>query len=168
MKADFSQDYPATPERLWQAFGQPDYLHRKYAAQGITAYKLRRFDASPERIDVDLERTLAVPLHRIPHFAQRFVHPEQTLHYLSHWHRNAAGEADFDLEIQAPGLPLQITGKGRLRQVEAGNSRLAIEFDIRVHVPLLGGRIEKALAGFIESSFAKEHEFTLRYLAEAG
>lgn len=168
MKAGFSQDYPATPERLWQVFGQPDYPHRKYKAQGITAYHVRRFDVAPDRISLDLERTLSVPLHRIPHFAQRFVHPEQTLHYVSHWHRNAAGQADFDLDILAPGLPVKISGKGELRQAGEALSRLSITFDIRVQVPLLGGQIEKMLASFIEKSFRDDHAFTLQYLSEAG
>lgn len=168
MKAGFHQDYPATPERLWQVFGQPDYPHRKYQAQGITAYQVRHFDASPERISLDLERTLSVPLHRIPSFAQRFVHPEQTLHYVSHWRRDAAGHANFDLEILAPGLPLKIGGKGELRQTGPAESRLSIEFDVHVSVPLLGGRIEKMIAGFIEKSFREDHSFTLEYLAHAG
>lgn len=167
MKAGFSQDYPATPDRLWQVFGQADYPHRKYQAQGITAYQVRKFDATPDHISLDLERTLSVPLDRIPHFAQRFVHPEQTLHYLSNWRRHQQDRADFDLEIVAQGLPLHISGKGELRQAGAG-SRLSIEFDVRVSVPLIGGRIEKMIASFIEKSFQDDHEFTLRYLAEAG
>lgn len=168
MKAGFFQDYPATPERLWQVFGQPDYPQRKYQAQGITAYRVRKFDATTDRISLDVERTLSVPLHRIPHFAQRFVHPEQTLHYLSHWRRNGQGQADFDLEIVAAGLPLHITGRGELRQVGDSASRLSIEFDVKVSVPLIGGKIEKMVASFIEKSFHDDHAFTLQYLAEAG
>ncbi|MES2919447.1 MAG: DUF2505 domain-containing protein [Pseudomonadota bacterium] len=167
MKAGFSQDYPATPDRLWQVFGQADYPHRKYQAQGITAYRVLQFDAAPDRISLDLERTLSVPLDRIPHFAQRFVHPEQTLHYLSSWRRQGQDQADFDLQIVVPGLPLHITGKGQLRPVGAG-SRLSIEFDVRVSLPLIGGKIEKMIAAFIEKSFQDDQEFTLRYLAEAG
>lgn len=168
MKAGFSQDYPATPERLWQVFGQPDYPHRKYQAQGITAYQVRKFDARPDCISLDVERTLSVPLHRIPHFAQRFMHPEQTLHYLSTWRRNGQGQADFDLEIVAAGLPLHITGKGELRLVGNSASRLSIEFDVKVSVPLIGGKVEKMVASFIEKSFHDDHAFTLQYLAEAG
>lgn len=166
MKAGFSQDYPATLDRLWQVFGQPDYPHRKYQAQGITAYQVRKFDAAPDHISLELERTLSVPLDRIPAFARRFMHPEQTLCYLSNWRRRSQDQADFDLEIQAPGLPLHITGKGELRAADAG-SRLAIEFDVRVSLPLIGGKIEKMVASFIENSFQDDHEFTLRYLAEA-
>ncbi|MCD6060036.1 MAG: hypothetical protein K0R03_1918 [Moraxellaceae bacterium] len=168
MKAGFHQDYPASPERLWQVFGQPDYPHRKYAAQGITAYCVRQFDVSADRISLDLERTLAVPVERIPHFVQRFVHPEQVLHYVSHWHRDAGGHCSFDLKILLPGLPVSIEGRGELRQSAANASRLSIDFDIRVPVPLLGGKIEKLLAGFIEKSFRDDHAFTLQYLAEAG
>lgn len=114
-----------------------------------------------------MERTLSVPLHRIPHFAQRFVHPEQTLHYLSNWRRNAQGQADFDLEIVAVGLPLHITGKGELRQAGDKASRLAIEFNVKVSVPFIGGKIEKMVASFIEKSFHDDQAFTLQYLADA-
>lgn len=167
LKAGFQQDYPATPGKLWQVFGQPDYPRRKYQAQGITAYKVRHFEASSNRISLDLERTLSVPMHHIPPFAQRFVHPEQTLHYGSHWHRDAAGHATFDLDILAPGLPLKISGKGELRQTGTDTSRLSIEFDVQVPVPLLGGKIEKRVATFIEQSFREDHAFTLEYLSAA-
>lgn len=166
MKAGFSQDYPATPDTLWKVFGQPDYPHRKYKAQGITAYRVQSFEAGPDRIDLDLERTLSVPLHHIPAIAQRFVHPEQVLHYLSHWRRVADDQADFDLEIVANGLPLRISGRGQLRRTGPAASRLAIEFDIAVQVPLIGGKIEKMIASFIEKSFHEDHAFTLQYLAE--
>lgn len=168
MKAGFFQDYPATPDKLWQVFGQPDYPHRKYQAQGITAYKVVQFDTGADRISLDLERTLSVPLHRIPHFAQRFLHPEQVLHYVSHWRRITPELASFDLEIKSPGLPLHITGNGELRQTGPASSRLAITFDVRVPVPLLGGKAEKMVASFIEKSFHDDHAFTLQYLAEAG
>lgn len=168
MKAGFSQDYPATPDRLWQVFGQPDYPHRKYKAQGITAYQVRQFDARPDRISLDVERTLSVSMDLIPSFAQRFVHPEQTLHYLSHWRRSGPDQADFDVEIVAVGLPVRITGKGELRQTGDQASRLSIEFDVKVSLPLIGGKIEKMLASFIEKSFHDDHAFTLQYLAEAG
>lgn len=168
MKAGFSQDYPATPDRLWQVFGQPDYPHRKYKAQHITAYQVRQFDAQPDRISLDVERTLSVSMELIPAFARRLVHPEQTLHYLSHWHRSGPDQADFDVEIVAVGLPVRITGKGELRLVGSDRSRLSIEFDVRVSVPLIGGKIEKMLASFIEKSFHDDHAFTLQYLAEAG
>lgn len=166
MKAGFSQDYPATPDTLWTVFGQPDYPHRKYQAQGITGYRVLSFEASADRIDLDLERTLSVPMHHIPAIAQRFVHPEQVLHYLSHWRRTPDGQADFDVEIVARGLPLRISGRGELRQTGAAASRLSIEFDIGVQVPLIGGKIEKMVAAFIEKSFHEDHAFTLEYLAE--
>lgn len=168
MKAGFQQDYPASPDRLWQVFGQPDYPHRKYAAQGITAYKVVEFDTSADRISLDLERTLSVPMHRIPALAQRFVHPEQILHYISHWRRSDPSRASFDLEIRASGLPLHITGVGELVQTGADSSRLSINFDVNVSVPLIGGKIEKMVAAFIEKSFHDDHAFTLQYLAEAG
>lgn len=168
MKAGFSQDYPATPDKLWQVFGQPDYPHRKYKAQGITAYKVVQFDAGPDRISLDLERTLSVPPERIPSFARRLLHPEQVLHYISHWRREDAGAASFDLEIKAPGLPLHITGAGELRQTGPASSRLSITFDVRVPVPLVGGKAEQMVASFIEKSFHDDHAFTLQYLKEAG
>lgn len=84
MKAGFHQDYPASVERLWQVFGQPDYPDRKYRALGISAYRVHEFQATPETIDLDLERTLSVPAHRIPLFVQKFLKSEQVLRYVSH------------------------------------------------------------------------------------
>lgn len=167
MKTGLQQDYPASLDRLWQVLGQPDYPHSKYRALGVTAYRIHRFEADRERIELDFERTFAIPADKVPALAQRFLPSEQTLRYLSHWRRSGSDCADFDVGIQAPGLPLQVSGQGHLQQIGPDNSRLSIDFTINAHVPLLGSRIEQMIAAQIEKSFRDDHDFTLRYLAEA-
>lgn len=164
MKAGFHQDYPASIDRLWQVFGQPDYPERKYRLQGVTAYEVREFVVTPTTIALDLLRTLSVPADKIPAFVRRLVPAEQTLHYVSHWRRSAADLADFDLDIVAVDLPVQVKGKGQLRQLSENCSRLSIDVDIAVHVPLIGHKIEQMLAAQIEKSFREDHAFTLGFL----
>lgn len=165
MKAGFQQDYPAGIDRLWRVFGQPDYPQRRYRAQGVTAYELRRFATTPTTIDLDMLRTLTIPPHKIPTLVQKLLPTEVTLHYVSHWRRSAADRADFDIDITAESLPVQVKGQGRLTQLAEDCSRLAIDVDIDVHVPLLGHKLEKLLAAQIEKAFRDDHAFTLNYLA---
>lgn len=166
MNTGFQQDYPASVETLWQVFGQPDYPQRKYKAQGITAYAVREFTASAETITLDLTRTLSIPADRIPALVRKFLHPEQTLHYISHWQRSGPDAADFDLEIIPLGLPVHVTGKGRLRQTSADSTRLSIDFTVTVNIPLIRHKVESMVAAQIEKSFRDDHAFTLRYIAE--
>lgn len=166
MKKDLFQDYPASVETLWQVFGHPDYPHRKYKAQGITAYEVREFTAGADRISLDLLRTYTLPPEKVPALARRFLHPQQTLRYVSHWRRSGPDAADFDLEIIPTGLPVHVHGQGRLQKTADAVSRLSITFSVEVNVPLVRHAVESLVATQIEKSFRDDHAFTLRYLAE--
>ena len=111
-------------------------------------------------------RTHSLPPDRVPAVVRKFLHPQQTLRYVSHWRRSAPDAADFDLEIIPEGLPVHIRGTGRLVQGDAASSRLAIDFTVKVDVPLIGRTAENLVAAQIEKSFVEDHAFTLRYLAE--
>ncbi|HEX4939143.1 MAG TPA: DUF2505 domain-containing protein [Candidatus Kapabacteria bacterium] len=166
MKISLQQDYPASLSTLWRVFGNPDYPHRKYRALGITGYEIHRFDASADHIDLDMSRVIAIPEDRIPALVQRFLHPEHTLRYVSSWHLRSSTVADFDLSILPHALPVHITAKGSLTEQDAKHSHMSLDFDIKAHVPLLGGKIEKLIGQQLEKSFQSDHAFTLRYLAE--
>jgi len=166
MKASFQQNYPATVEKLWQVFGDPDYPHKKYHALGITGYAVHQFDVNSKQINLDMTRTLSIPSSRIPAFVQKHLHPEQTLRYVSCWHRTAPDLADFDLEIIPHGLPVHIKAVGTLKQTGTDSCTLSLDCDIKARVPLLGHKIESLIAQQIEKSLHSDHAFTLRYLAE--
>lgn len=166
MKASFQQDYPASVEKLWQIFGDPEYPHKKYRALGISAYEVHQFDVSGTRISLDMTRTLSIPPDRIPALVQRFLHPEQALRYVSSWNRITPEHADFVLEIIAHGLPIHVRASGTLRQADSNHSSMALEFDVRASIPLLGGKIETMVIQQIEKSFRADHAYTLQYLAE--
>lgn len=166
MNTVLQQDYPASVDTLWQVFGQPDYPQRKYKAQGITAYAVREFTVSPEKISLDLTRTLSIPADRIPAIVRKFLHPEQTLHYVSHWFRRGPDAADFDLDIIPVGLPVHIKGKGQLRQTGGASTRLTIDFTVTVNVPLIRHKVESMVAAQLEKTFRDDHAFTLRYIEE--
>lgn len=166
MNKSLHQDYPASVETLWSVFGHPDYPDRKYKALGISAYEVREFTATPERISLELLRTHSLPPEKVPSVVRKFVHPHQTLRYISHWRRNGPDAAEFDLEIIPAGLPVHIRGTGRLVQTGAASSRLTIDFTVEVNVPLIRHKAETMVATQIEKSFHDDHAFTLRYLAE--
>ena len=50
-----------------------------------------------------------------------------------------------DLSIEAPGKPTSITGTIRLEPSGAGTTEV-VELEIKVKVPLIGGKLEKLMA----------------------
>ncbi len=166
MKASFQQDYPASVEKLWQVFGDPDYPHKKYRELGITGYKVHAFNMSGNTINLDMTRTLSIPPSKIPALVQKFLHPEQVLRYVSSWNRKGPEQAEFDLDIIPQGLPVHVKAVGTLKQTGLNSSTMLLDFDVKASVPLFGHKIESLIAHQIEKSFRSDHAFTLKYLAE--
>ena len=163
-----AQDFPVGVDRLWTAIGREDYVRAKYRALGTPALRLRRFQATAERVEVDLERDLprAVPL---PPGLGATGHALRTLRQRSTWRRDARGEVQVTLEIAPLGLPLVAAGEGSVRPTGPHACRLALRWQVRAdEVPgLLRGAASAIFARRVREALAQDHAFTLGWLARA-
>jgi hypothetical protein len=63
------------------------------------------------------------------------------------------------------GVPAQITSRGRLSGRGDG-AELVIQAEVKVGIPLIGGKIEKAVAEQVTKLLATEAEYAEKWLAE--
>jgi hypothetical protein len=168
MKVIVDQDFPATPDRLWAAFSDPDYPRAKYVALGAIDVDVRRFSATETLIEVELSRRIPVDTQKIPAFARKLVGTEQTMVHETRWRRVGPSEVLADLTITAVGRPVRMGGSARLGGRGDGASRLRFEIDVTSDVPLIGGKVEALFASQVEAALAADHGFTLGYLAARG
>lgn len=96
----------------------------------------------------------------VPSFAKKLVGEEITIVQEEHWHSPTQSR----IVVTIPGKPGEITGSGLLREGGGGTTH-AVDLDVRVAVPLVGGRIESLVAGLLEKAFDKEHQTGLTWLA---
>lgn len=167
MKFSLSQDFPAGLERLWAAFGQPDYPVQKYRSLGSTGLRMLRFDATAELIEVELERRAPVAWETVPAWARGFLSRGQVMHHRTRWLRVSPTWVEVELGIVPVGKPVSAHGTGSIVQLAPDLTRMTLRFVVECRLPVLGARVARLYAKQIREAFEADHAFTLRYLEEA-
>ncbi len=167
IELNLTQDFPAGLDRLWAAFGRQDYPRQKYLTLGAAAVRIGRFSATPQAIDVDLERDIPIDPSRLPAWARALIGRQQTLRHRSAWRRAGPTRATADLHISAAGLPVRASALGTIAETSPGSSHMVLAWRVECHLPAIGRRIERLFADLIRTSLDADHTFTLQYL-EAG
>ncbi len=96
----------------------------------------------------------------LPSFARTFAGESTQAIQREEW----SGPTEATLVIEAPGKPTKIAGTIRLESSGAGTTEV-VELEIKVKVPLIGGKLEKLMADKVESGMDAEHGVGVTYLA---
>jgi hypothetical protein len=97
---------------------------------------------------------------RMPGFAQKFVGDEIRFIQTETW----ASPASADLHVTIPGKPGDITGTETL--VQSGTDVMqSIDLAVKVSMPLVGGKLEDMIAGFVGRVFDAENKVGVKWLA---
>lgn len=164
MEFTLIQCFPAGLDRLWAAFGRPEYPQRKYRALGATRLRLHRFHVTAQAIEVELERDVAVDPSRVPAWLQTVIGPTQTLRQHTKWRRASPTQVMAELDISPVGLPVRAHGDGTIVETETGTTRMTLTWRVTSMVPVVGNRVERLFANQIRAALADDHRFTLQYL----
>jgi hypothetical protein len=96
----------------------------------------------------------------IPGFAKRFVGDEIQLVQTELW----SDIENARVEVVIPGKPGQMSGTVSLRE-SGGTTTETVEMEIRVSIPLVGGKIESLIADLQRKALKAENAVGRRYLA---
>jgi hypothetical protein len=66
------------------------------------------------------------------------------------------------------GVPGEIKSRTRVEEAAGGQTALVITADVKVSIPLIGGKFEGVIAEQVGKLLASESEFTGKWLAERG
>jgi hypothetical protein len=97
----------------------------------------------------------------LPGFARTFAGESTQAIQREVWLSKESG----DLSIESPGKPASATGTIRLEPAGAG-TREVVELDIKVRVPLIGGKLEKLMADKVAAGMDTEHTVGTTWLKE--
>ncbi len=100
----------------------------------------------------------------VPGFLERFLPKDGRVVETFTW-APAAGDGTRrgTWKADIPGAPARLGGDMRLEPTPTG-SRYTIEGDVKVSVPIVGGKAEGFIAGMVEKLAAKEHELLVTTL----
>lgn len=91
--------------------------------------------------------------HNIPSFAKKIVGDAIHIVQEEHW----SDDAGASLNVAIPGKPGHM--KGTITLAPDGEGTLeSVDADIKVHIPLVAGKLEKLIAGLLESALKTEQQ----------
>jgi uncharacterized protein YndB with AHSA1/START domain len=149
-------------EAVYALVTDPDFLERKFAAGGAKDVTVTAEPTPDGGTRLVINRKVTLDL---PGFAAKFVQPTNTFVQTENW--GAAGTdgrrvCSYEVEVQ--GVPSHIAGTVTLSP-DGGQTRQDIEAQMKVSIPLVGGRLEKVAVENGTKLLEKEADFTNAELA---
>lgn len=154
--------YPLPRAGLMPFFTDPDFFVRKYVQQGASNVKVLAAGTRDGRFSITVSRDVPVQVP-IPSFARALVPAHITLVQTDSWDLAALTGR---LEIEFKGMPVRLACDMVLADTPAGAVE-TLSFDIRVNVPLLGGKLEALLAQDLRLKFQHDTEVSLAIMQAA-
>ena len=96
----------------------------------------------------------------VPSFAKKFIGDEIVIVQTETW--SSPDRADLVLTI--PGKPGEVTGSSRLAEA-GGQTTQTVDLEVRVSIPLVGGKIESMIADILGVGLDVEHKVGVEWLA---
>jgi hypothetical protein len=154
--------FDADVEAVYGLMSDPQFLARKYAAQGATDIQVDsdHREGGPQVVS---RRKVTLDL---PGFAQKVIAPTNTIVQTDEWApADADGRRVCTYRVEVQGVPSRIDGTVTLSP-DGGGTRQDIDADVKVSIPLLGGRLEKLAVDNGTKLLAEEAEFTAAELRD--
>jgi hypothetical protein len=157
MKFRHELRYDAAPEQVFEMLADPAFRQAACEAQDVISadVQLDRDDEGFTLVIDMLQRT-----DDLPGFARTFAGASTQAIQRETWTSASGG----DLSIEAPGKPTRMSGTIRLEPDGAGTKEV-VELEIKVKVPLIGGKLEKLMADKVTAGMDAEHQAGAAYLS---
>jgi hypothetical protein len=162
VKMQVTHHFDADVETVFALMSDPDFCMRKYADAGATDIQVDadQRDFGPKLVS---RRKLTVDL---PGFAKKVMQPTNTVVQTDEWSAaDDAGKRTCRYSVEVQGLPSRIDGTVTLSP-DGGGTKQDVQAEVKVSIPLLGGKLEKfAVENGVK---ALEHEavFTAKELGD--
>ncbi|MEJ7775607.1 MAG: DUF2505 domain-containing protein [Nocardioidaceae bacterium] len=156
MKFQHVLSYDAAPDRVFAMLADPAFREAACAAQDVISADVEvTTTGNGFTLVIDqLQRT-----DDLPGFARTFAGDSTQAIQREVWADSTGGT----LEIEAPGKPSSATGTITLRPVGSGTEEI-VELEIKVKVPLIGGKLEKLMAEKVRNGMDAEQTVGVEWL----
>ena len=148
----------ATPEQVYAMLADPAFReqvceYQRYQRHTVTITQ----QGDGMSVFVDQHR----PADEVPSFARKVVGDEINIQQREEW----SSPSDASLEVAIPGKPGQMKGTVHLAG-DAGGTIETVAVDVKVSIPLIGGKVEGLIADMLVKALRAENKVGQRWLAE--
>ena len=142
-------------ETVFAALSSEAWAHRKAAELHDGSQVVRREEKPDGGVVLVVSRELP---DGVPGFLEKFLPRDGRAQQTDDWGpAGADGTRRGTWKADIPGAPAQVGGTMRL-EPDGTSTRYTIEGEVRVKVPIIGGKAEKYLAGMVVRLTEKEAE----------
>ena len=150
----------ATAEQVYAMLGEQDFREQVCDFQGVLR-KTVSINGSGNGMTVSIDQVQAA--EGIPSFARKFVGDEINIVQKESWSSPTAA----DVTVEIPGKPGEMRGTVSVKEDDAGTTE-NVRMDIKVGIPLVGGKIEGLIAELLTKALRAENHVGRQWLAERG
>jgi Protein of unknown function (DUF2505) len=156
--------FPAPVATVYPILVDEAFLQARLREIGGKGAALLEHTRTGDRVAYRLRQ--GVEAARLPGAIRSLIGGDLVVERTERWRPDGARFA-ADSEVTIGGVPGSIRGESRLGD-HSGGCVLAIRAEVRVSIPLVGGKLEKIVAEQVTKLLATESEFTEKWLAEHG
>jgi len=149
MKFRTELSYDASPDDVFAMLADPAFREQVAEAQQVVSADVR---LTPTDEGFTLVTDQVQDTKDLPAIAKKFAGDTTQAVITEEWTSRTAGR----IAITAPGKPTSAEGTIRLAPDGDGTVEV-VELDVKVKVPLVGGKLEKLMADNIEAGYRTEH-----------
>jgi hypothetical protein len=153
--------YEATPASVFAAFSNEEFVKARYDALGLVDYEVLDLTAAPDGATIKTRRL--VPAN-VPGFAKKLFGETTEMVQTDTWGPERDGVREGSWQVSVPGKPVKAGGTLRL-EPDGDGAVVTIVGELKVSVPLLGGKLESWAGGEALSALDKEYEFGVSWFA---
>ena len=163
MQISMTHTFAAPFEKVWAMFADPASHVAKFERMGHHDVKIVSQEATDDSLHIVVTRE--VDIDQIPGFAKKFIKPRNTVVSDDLWERRSDAEAGGTFTIDTKGLPMKVQGHTTAKA--AGDSvDYEVNVELKVNVPLVGGKLEGFGKGIIEKQLREEFDLGDAWLTE--
>ncbi len=157
-KLSNTDHYDASPEQIMAMLQDPDYAPAKYTDLGDVSFNVVSLEATDGGLNSVIDREVN---SNLPDMAKKVLGATSKMHTEDVWRADGDG---FVGNMVITSGPATITVNSTINPAGGGSDWTA-NFDIKVGIPMMGGKIEKAIKEETEGSLKREFEFNKGWLA---
>lgn len=148
----------ASIEQVHEMLGDPQFRSQVCEHMRVLRHEVD-IDADGEGMSVRIDQVQ--PARGLPGFARKFVGEEIHIVQSEDWTSPEKG----NIHVSIPGRPGEMSGTAMLTEDPDGTTE-TVNMTVKVHVPIVGGKIEGLVADMLSRALRTEHHVGKDWLAE--
>lgn len=147
----------------WKMFSDPAAHVAKF--EGMGHHGVTVVEKKKTKKNLHLVVTREVDIEGVPGFAKKFIKPRNTVVSIDDWNDFGDGTYGGTFTLDTQGVPVDIEGKTLLEATGDDESLYTVTIDIKVNVPLVGGKLADFSKGIVLKQMDEEFRLGDEWLA---